>query len=409
MHDTDVAIIGAGQAGLAMSRCLAERRIDHLVFERGTIGERWRSGTWDSLRLLTPNWMNGLPWHPYDGSDPHGYMTRDEFVSFLEAYSSGAPVITKADVRSVNASADRYEVVTSAGSWRSRVVVIATGHCDQPCIPALAQNLPPDVKSIHSSHYRAPGALPQGKVLVIGASSSGVQIADELRRSGREVILSVGRHTRLPRTWRGKDIFFWLDKIGLLDRSAGDIADLKAARLQPSLQLVGRPDRATIDLPALQTAGVRLVGRVTGADRYLVSFGPDLQETVAAAEAKLRRIVGAIEASAGRPPAALRFDALVPGTFPGPASMSLRDEAIRTVIWATGFNRSYPWLNLPVLSADGEIAHEGGITALSGVYALGFRFLRRRDSNFIRGAGFDAHALSEHVAAYLRVESRWAA
>src|SRR5690606_27616817 len=164
------------------------------------------------------------------------------FVSFLEAYSSGAPVITKADVRSVNASADRYEVVTSAGSWRSRVVVIATGHCDQPCIPALAQNLPPDVKSIHSSHYRAPGALPQGKVLVIGASSSGVQIADELRRSGREVILSVGRHTRLPRTWRGKDIFFWLDKIGLLDQSAGDIADLKAARLQPSLQLARRPD-----------------------------------------------------------------------------------------------------------------------------------------------------------------------
>src|SRR5262245_31508062 len=257
MYAIDVAIVGAGQAGLAMSRCLSVLGIDHVVFERGEIGARWRSHAWDSLRLLTPNWLNGLPDSPYRGDDPDGFMWHGDFLARLEAYAAtiGAPVMTETEVHSLAREAEGFCLVTSRGTWRARAAIIATGQCDLSRLPD--QSCIGRALNLHSSQYRAPGKLPGGGVLVVGASASGVQIAEELARSGHSVTLAVGRHTRVPRIWRGRDIFWWMDRLGILSERTLSLPDPESARREPVVQLAGRPDRANIDLPALQALGVR--------------------------------------------------------------------------------------------------------------------------------------------------------
>lgn len=403
MYSVDVAIIGGGQAGLAMSRCLSERNIDHLVFERGGIGQRWKTSTWESLRLLTPNWMNVLPGQAVSETDPFGFMGRDEHIWRLETYArrNRAPVVARTEVMSVSASGNGYCLVTSRGTWQARSIVIATGQCDVPRIPAAAQALSAEVLNLHSSQYKRPADLPNGNVLVVGASSSGVQIADEVRRSGREVILSVGKHIRLPRRWNGRDIFWWFDRMGLLGERTSDVPNLDKAIRQPSMQLVGRPDRRNIDLSSLQAIGVRIAGHLNACDGDHVQFANDLAASVSAADDKQRRLLERINAfsranSCKDFPASIRI-----GPESDPREISLRGEGITTVIWATGFMRRFPWLDLPVLSRAGELAHVDGVTAMPGVYALGYRFLRKRDSNFIGGVGTDAIALSQQVAGYL--------
>src|SRR5512143_1279317 len=254
MRRTEAVVIGGGQAGLAMSHCLAGSGVDHVVLERGRVAERWRSERWESLRLLTPNWQTRLPGFRYQGPDPDGYMRVAEVVGFLERYarSFAAPVEEGTSVLSVAPAGGGYRVVTDRGTWEAPCVVIATGHCDTPLVPAFAPSLAGDVVQLVPSRYRHPGQLPAGGVLVVGASASGVQLADEIHASGRPVTLAVGRHTRLPRVYRGRDILWWLDAMGVFDESADDVYDLKVSRDQPSLQLVGRPDRATLDLPVLQ-------------------------------------------------------------------------------------------------------------------------------------------------------------
>ena len=234
MRRADVVIIGAGQAGLALSHCLGQAGIGHAVLERGRIGERWHSQSWRSLRLLTPNWLNALPGSPYKGGDPDGFMTKGAFVESLERYARqwDAPVETGVEVISARRTGDGFALRTSAGDWTARAVVVATGHCDRPVIPFSAEARG-GLSSIHASQYRSPGELPGGGVLVVGASSSGVQIADELARAGRRVVLSVGKHTRLPRTWRGKDIFFWLCEMGLMAQRQEDLSDPESAQRQP--------------------------------------------------------------------------------------------------------------------------------------------------------------------------------
>ncbi|MFL5239714.1 MAG: flavin-containing monooxygenase [Rhizomicrobium sp.] len=404
MQSTDVAIIGAGQAGLAASRCLSVLGIEHVVFERGDVAERWKTTTWNSLRALTPNWMNGLPWQPYAGDDPHGFMSRDEIVAMLQGYSGRhrVPVVHGADVLSVQSQLGTYSVVTTNGTWRARALIIATGYCDLPFVPYAEDALPSQVVNLHSSQYRSPGTLPPGGVLVVGASASGIQIARELRLDGREVVLAVGRHTRLPRLWRGHDIFWWLTRLGKLKERPIEMRDRERAIGQPSLQLVGRPDRASVDLFSLQTLGIRLAGRIRSVGNDVVHFRDDLRDTVTKADAKLERVLREIDAFAGL---------AVPGTdyVTGrvdlsaaiPTSISLGSEGLRTVIWATGFKRAYPWLRLPVVDASGELEHRDGITRLPGVYALGLRFLRKRDSNFIGGVGTDAWEIAADLAGFL--------
>jgi len=410
MRRTEAVVIGGGQAGLAMSRCLAESDVDHVVLERGRVAERWRSERWDSLRLLTPNWQSRLPGFRYQGPDPDGYMRVGEVVDFLERYarSFAAPVEEGTTVLSVEAVEGGYRVETDRGAWQSASVVIATGHCDTPLVPAFAASLAADVVQLAPSQYRHPDQLPAGGVLVVGASASGVQLADEIHASGRPVTLAVGRHTRLPRVYRGRDILWWLDAMGVFDESVEDVFDPAVSRSQPSLQLVDRSDRATLDLPALRDRGVRLAGRATGADGGRVLFADDLVAYTAAADARLARLVQRIDIFAAR--TGLDADVGPPEPFrpflwpdPGPAEVDVRAEGIRSVVWATGFRRLYPWLKVPVLDGRGEIRHEGGVTAFPGLYVLGLYFLRRRKSSFIDGVGRDAMELAAHLAGHLRL------
>jgi putative flavoprotein involved in K+ transport len=409
MRRTDAVVIGGGQAGLATSRCLAGGGVDHVVLERGRVAERWRRERWDSLRLLTPNWQSRLPGFRYEGADPDGYMTMPEVVDFLERYarSFAAPVEEGTTVLAVEPVGAGYRVTTDRGAWEAPSVVVATGHCDTPFVPGFARQLPDDVVQVLPTRYRNPRQLPEGRVLVVGASASGVQLADEIHASGRPVTLAVGRHTRLPRVYRGRDILWWLDAMGILDESADEVFDVAISRRQPSLQLVGRPDRATLDLPALQERGVRLVGRASGAAGGRVFFADDLVAQTVAADARLARLVQRIDIFAAR----TGLDAEVgeaepfrPFLWPAaaPTEVDLRDEDIRTVVWATGFRRLYPWLKVPIVDDRGEIRHEGGVTPAPGLYVIGLNFLRRRNSSFIDGVGRDAMDLTAHLAAYLR-------
>lgn len=404
MRRVHTVVIGGGQAGLAMSRCLSDLGIEHVVLERGRIAERWRSQRWDSLRLLTPRWQARLPGWSYQGPDPHGFMTREELIAYLEAYAASfaSQVEEGVTVTRVERGESGFEVHTDAGRWAAHNVVIASGECDRPWVPSFAHDVPGDVHQVVTTRYRNPDQLPEGGVLVVGASATGVQLAEEIHRSGRPVTLSVGGHTRLPRVYRGRDILWWLDRMGVFRQSADEVRDIRASRAQPSLQLIGSDDHRTIDLGTLRALGVRLVGRARAVHGRTVVFADDLLESVVAADAKLARQLGGIDAFIREHgledslPAAEPFELYEAPEAPG--ALDLASEGIRTVLWATGYRRSYPWLNVPVLDADGEIRHEGGVTPVPGLYALGLRFMRRRNSNFIDGVGDDARFVASHIA-----------
>src|SRR6185312_2837191 len=289
MRAVETVVIGGGQAGLAASFHLTAAGRPHVVLDRGRVGERWRSETWSSLRLLSPNWCNTLPGEPADRPDPDGFPSAAAFSAHLEAYarSFGAPVREGTEVRLVRPFGDRFEVLTGDGGWRAEHVVLATGWCDRPAVPDLARDLAGEVHQVAPKDYRDPAALPPGGVLVVGASATGVQIAHELRASGRDVTLAVGGHSRLPRRYRGMDIFWWLAATGLLDRTIDEVPDPRLARTEPSLQLLGRPDHRSLDLATLQADGVRLVGRVTAIDGHRVRLAADLPSTVATADRKM--------------------------------------------------------------------------------------------------------------------------
>ena len=410
MRRTDVIVIGAGQAGLAMSWHLARRGIDHVVLERGRVAERWRSERWDSLRLLSPNWCSRLPGWSYDGPDPDGFMTKPEITRYLAGYAAafGAPVLEETTVVSVAIAGEDWRVATDHGAWCARGVVIATGHCDRPLIPVIAAGVGRAAHQMSAIDYRNPAGLPDGGVLVVGASASGVQIADELRASGRDVALAVGSHSRLPRRYRGRDIFWWLDRSGILDEPIDRTRNAEAARRQPSLQLIGDASRASIDLGTLADCGIRLIGRATAAGEGRMAFAGDLAETVGSAERRLirlrDRIDGYILQSGEEVPDAEPFAPL--SLTCGETTLDLRAEGISTVIWATGFRRRYPWLRAPALDARGEIVHRGGITPLPGLCVIGLRFLRTRKSSFIDGVAEDARALAEHMSHHLDASCR---
>jgi len=402
-HATTV-VIGAGQAGLAMSRCLSELGVEHVVIERGNVAQRWRTQSWDSLHLLTPNWMTRLPGFRYEGSDPNGFMSVPELIALLERYAaaSRAPMVTDTTVVSVERADDGFRVATDRGVWSTDSVVVATGYCDRPAVPAASRRLAPSITQIVPADYRRADQLPAGGVLIVGASSTGVQLADEIQQSGRQVTLAVGRHTRLPRQYRGDDILRWLDRLGVLTQSAEAVHAIEASRQQPSLQLVGRSDHSSVDLATLHAIGVRLVGRVRDATGHAVSLADDLIATTAAADIKMADILTRIDQFI----TTQRWSTTSPEPFrptwplatDPPDFLDLEAEGIDTVIWATGYRRAYQWLRVPVLDARGEIMHVGGITPAFGLYVLGMNFQRRRNSSFIDGVGGDAWAIAEEIA-----------
>jgi len=410
MKRTQTVIVGAGQAGLAMSRCLTDLGIDHVLFERGRVAERWRTERWESLRLLTPNWQSRLPGYRYDGPDPDGYMSMPEVIAFLEGYASSfdAPVESETTVLDVRPGRYGLRVTTDRGVWKVRTVVIATGYCDVPFVPGIAGHLHSDIHHVTPAGYRRAGELPPGGVLVVGASASGVQLADEIHASGRPVIIAAGSHTRVPRVYRGRDIMWWLDASGILHETIDEVYDPAISRDQVSLQLVGRGDRSTLDLLALRNRGVRVVGRVVGADGYRVALADDLVATTVAADVKLAALLERLNRFAAKTGLDLRdhapepFEPTWPAFTESPVALDLRAEGIRTVVWATGFKRRYPWLPAAVLDERGEIRHRGGVSCLPGLYGVGLNFMRRRNSAFIDGVGADARAVAAHIDQYLR-------
>ena len=405
MRNSDTVIIGGGQAGLAMSRCLHERGIEHVVLERGRIAERWRSERWDSLRLLSPNWMSRLPHFRYEGDDPNGFMTMPEFIRHLEAYADSfdAPLQSGTNVEGVRRAGAGFTVATSRGTWRARNVVVATGFCDVPRVPDLAAGLSPEIQQIVPSDYRNPRQLPPGNVLVVGGSATGVQIAEELIHDGRSVTVAVGSHVRLPRRYRGKDILHWMVAMGAF-AAPGDPAE---ERKSPPPQLIGTPDNRDLDFGTLQMQGVRLVGHAIHGAGDRMTFADDLDESIAKADAGLEQMLAKIDdyieanGEVDVPPAE-PFRPIVAKS--APTELDLGQEGITSIVWATGYERRFPWLHLPVLDANGEIAHEKGVTPHPGLYVLGMRFQASKGSNLIDGVGADAETLAEHLTARNRTQ-----
>jgi putative flavoprotein involved in K+ transport len=403
-------VIGAGHAGLAVSHLLTERDIEHVVLERGDVANTWREERWDSLRLLTPNWQTRLPGLEYKGDEPDGFMTMTEVVDFITGYATviDAPVETNTPVNSLRRDGNRFLVVSDGRTWDAGSVVIATGGFNLARVPTVADDLPASVDSVTALDYKRPGQLREGGVLVVGASATGIQIANELRQSGRQVVVAVGEHVRVPRTYRGKDIQFWLERIGRLDERYDQVDDIVRARHVPSPQLVGMPDRSTLNLNSLTEQGVRLVGRFTAVNDGRAFFSGSLRNVCSLADLKQIRLLDTIDEWVEEN--GVEDDVGPVERFPDTVvdddpllTLDLEKAGIETVLWATGYKPDYSWLDVDVVDRKGEIKHDGGVVPdAPGLYRIGLNFLRRRKSSFIHGAEDDAVDITEHLAAYLR-------
>jgi putative flavoprotein involved in K+ transport len=402
---TSVVVVGGGQAGLAASWWLTRRGVDHVVLERDAVAQSWRARRWDSLRLLTPNWMNGLPGHGYDGADPDGYLTAAQVVELLDGYarSFGAPVRAGTTVVGVRRTASGFRVDTDDGPWFCRAVVVATGTEAESRLPAFAGDLGADVQQVTALRYRGPAQLPPGAVLVVGGSASGVQIADELQRSGRPVTLAVGDHVRVPRTYRGRDIYRWMHELGILDERYDEVPDLVRARTLPSLQLAGTPERRTLDLAALTAIGVELTGRLVGVAGRRLQFSGSLANFLKAADLKQARLLARVDDHVDERGLGDRVgpaERPVPSPVPAPVT-ELELARFSAVVWATGHRPRYPWLDPALLDRRGAIRHDGGVLDEPGVYVVGLPFTRRRRSNLLAGVGPDARLLCDRLVEHL--------
>ena len=386
------------------------------MLERGEVANSWRRERWDSLRLLTPNWLSRLPGHHYEGPDPDGYMTMGEVTEFIEHFArdSRAPVRTGVNVTSVRRIDDGYQMMTSHGEIRCRAVVIASGACNLPSVPQFKAAVSASIEQLTPFDYRDPTKLPDGGVLVVGASATGVQLAAELQRSGRPVTLSVGEHLRLPRTYHGRDVLWWMDASGVWDQRYDEVDDLTRARRLPSPQLVGTPERATLDLNALALTGVELVGRWAAVRDGRALFSGGLRNKLSLADLKMRRLLDTFDEWARTHGLGAEVD---PGERFAPTrvpdsnrlQLDLRSGEIRAIVWATGFRPDYGWLDVPVIDEKGQLRHEGGVVDSPGLYALGLPVLRRRKSTFIYGIEDDAREVIDHLTRYLAADPQSAA
>ncbi len=392
--DTDTAIIGGGQAGLAASHCLTQRNIPHLVLERHRIAERWRTERWDSLRFQFPNWSIRLPGLDYQGNDPDGFAHRDDIVRLLETYAAriAAPVRTGANVTALRPTPTGFALETQAGTITARNVIVATGPYQQPAIPPAADGLP-DASHVPASAYRNPGGLPPGGVLIVGSGASGIQIAEELLLAGRPTYLAVGPHRRVPRRYRTRDIIWWINALGLDDQIA-----TPASAARPPLLISGAYGGRTIDLRALATQGMTLLGRLDSARDGTATFAPDLAANLANGDESFQAFLRTANAHAdtiGLPP-----EHLPPSPSPGIApitSLNLRAEGINTVIWATGYRYDFTWIEADIFQ-NGAPVHRRGVTAVPGLYFLGLPFLHKTKSSFLSGVADDAAHLADQIA-----------
>jgi putative flavoprotein involved in K+ transport len=391
-----------------LSRCRPRRDVDHVVLERHDVAHAWAHQRWDSLRLLTPNWMTTLPDGPEFDGPADGFAPAAEVAAHLRRYAAHieAPVVTGCPVDRIEPGPDGWRVLTPTGSLSARAVVLATGPGSTPRVPKVAAALPPSIRTIGTLDYKNPGDIEDGGVLVVGASASGTQIAAELAAAGRTVTLAVGEHVRAVRTYRGRDLYWWLDRTGLLDESYDTVDDIARVRSTPSFQVVGSDDGRNVDLDALQTQGVRVTGRLVGADDARVVFSGSLANLCASADLKLERLLTRFDEFADSHPGAALDEPWRPRRTAVPAPLlELRRRELRTIVWATGFAPTFPVIDAAVLDRRGRLVHDGGVVGAAGLYVLGLPFLRRRRSSFISGAGDDAEAIATEIHARLRERS----
>jgi putative flavoprotein involved in K+ transport len=384
------------------------------VLERGEVANSWRRERWDSLRLLTPNWQSRLPGYPYKGADPDGFMTMPEVIARISGYAEAisAPLRTHTAVTSVSRVDGGYRVATESGELRCRTVVLASGAANTPRVPGLRSAVPPEILCLTPFEYHNPEQLPRGGVLVVGASATGVQLADEIQRSGRPVTIAVGEHVRLPRNYRGRDVLWWMEASGVWSQRYDEIDDIERARRLPSPQLVGTSEHASLDLNVLRAAGVEIVGRLAAVRDGRALFSGGLANQFALADLKMNRLLDTFDQwAAGHPSEAdvgppERFE---PTRAPARPSLSLdlRGGEVRSIVWATGFRPDYRWLDVPVLDRNGELRHDGGVVAgAPGMYAMGLPVMRRRRSTFILGAEDDAREVGGELVRYLAASAR---
>ena len=397
----DVVIVGAGQAGLAVSRELTRAAVAHALLEKGNVGQTWR-GRWDSFCLVTPNWFVQLPGHPYDGGDPDGFILRDEVVAYLERYAAGfeAPVREGVEVTSLQPGADRgFALETSAGQIAAGTVVLSTGAYQRPHRPAGAATLPADLLQIDVEDYRNPADLPRGPVLVVGSGQSGCQIAEELHQAGREVFLACGRAPWMPRRLGDRDVVWWALETGFLDAPLSSLPS-PAARLAANLQATGAGGGHDLHYRTLRKMGVTLLGHFLGADGRHARFAPDLGESVAWGDernAQLMDLVRKLVAERGLP----RPEIPEPEPFNADAPEELNLSGFGAVVFAGGFRPDYEsWVRFP--GAFDELGfpihREGGSTVVPGLYFVGVHVLRKRKSSLLNGVGEDAAIVARQIA-----------
>lgn len=399
----DTLIIGGGQAGLAMSHMLSQRGCANIVVERYRIAERWRTERWDGLRFQFPNWSIQLPDFPFSPAEPNAFATSDEIVRYLTAYAKfvGASVRCGVDVQSLRRrdSLIGFVAETSEGRIEAANVVVATGPYQRPIVPTLLSNNA-TVFQVHANRYRRPEQLPSEAVLVIGSGASGVQIAEELLRAGRQVYLSVGRHRRMPRRYRGRDVIWWLSALGL------DQTPVEKRGPDPSFPLItGAYGGHTLDFRQLAAQGVRLLGHLRAAHDDWLDFAPDLAASLAHGDAAYAGFLDLVDAhvehnglKVPREPSA-RTNSPDPGDLIEPLrALNLCGASIGSVIWATGYGFDLSWIDVPVLDARGHPLHRHGITDVPGMYFIGLQWLSKMTSSFLSGVGDDAARLADHIA-----------
>jgi putative flavoprotein involved in K+ transport len=397
----DTVVVGGGQAGLAMSHVLTQRSREHIVFERGRIGERWRTERWDSLRFQFPNWSLQLPGYRYDGDDPDGFAHYTQISRIIDAYAvaEDVPVREGCEVISLEQCDDAYVVTTSSGEVRSARVVVATGPFQRAMIPAIADDFPSSLFHTDPTRYRGPSDLPDGAVLIVGSGASGCQIADELNQAGRTVYLSVSRHRRVPRRFRGRDVCWWLDKLG---RFSQTIDSFPNRDWPPSTVVTGVNGGYDVDIRAMAAEGVVVVGRALGAANGHVSFADDAETILRAADEAFDGFVSLAgsktadelgeEVDEDPGPIAVRRPVIE-----SPDALDLAATGVATVVWATGYVYDYDWLRIPVFNARGRPNQHRGVTAFPGLYFLGLHWMHTFRSGLFSGVGDDATYLADHM------------
>jgi putative flavoprotein involved in K+ transport len=398
----EVLVVGGGQAGLAMSEHLGDSGVPHLVLERHRIAERWRSERWDSLVANGPAWHDRFPGLEIDGVGPDAFASKDQVADYFVAYADkiGAPVRCGVEVTSVRRNVGRpgFRAETSDGTVDARYVVVATGPFQRPVVPPIV----PDgavALQLHSSAYRNPRQLPEGAVLVVGAGSSGVQIADELRRAGRQVHLSVGPHDRLPRSYRGRDFCWWLGVLGMWDAETPP-----QGAEHVTIAVSGARGGHTVDFRALAAGGVHQLGRTASYDDGRLRFAPDLGENIARGDESYLSLLDAADAYVERNGLDLPAEpeARVLGPLPECVTdpsleLDLAAAGVTSVIWATGFATDYGWLHVDAFDQAGRPVHRRGVSSEPGLYFLGLPWLSRRGSSFIWGVWHDARHVADHI------------